>query len=284
VLPERIDPTVTFHHYPLPPCSTLLAGRLPRDEYGFRSSTLQVWYNHTNLNWAGAGEPLHFHSRSDKCFIVLRGRLEVRLEDATHTIDAGEYCCFPAGQLHAIAAIHLPVQTLMLRAPSVDDKVILGDVPVAVEVWTLAHPRWPALQALIDNEGQANWVAFGAEWHQSSHVLAVSLNDEPAGFLRYVIQPIGPDMDCAPLRRGEEELLEAKVLAFGVAAPFRRRGLGRRLQLEAIRRARSAGCYQVRSRSDTGHAANHQLKLSLGFAAHTVSDQRGGAVYYVRPL
>ena len=112
-----------FHHQRLPPHSTLLSGRAPRDVYGFRSSALQIWYNHTDEDWVGAGEQPHFHSESDECFIVLRGSLDVTVEGETHTIGAGEYCCFPAGQPHAITAVHPPVETLMIRAPSVADKV-----------------------------------------------------------------------------------------------------------------------------------------------------------------
>ena len=110
-------------HRRLPTHSTLLAGRAPRDEFGFTSAALQIWYNNTERDWVGAGERLHLHTESDECFIVLRGSLEVRVEGETHTIGAGEYCCFPAGQPHAIARVYPPVETLMIRAPSTADKV-----------------------------------------------------------------------------------------------------------------------------------------------------------------
>jgi hypothetical protein len=38
-------------------------------------------------------------------------------------VGPGEFCCFPAGLLHQIVAIEPPIRTLMIRAPSVDDKV-----------------------------------------------------------------------------------------------------------------------------------------------------------------
>ncbi len=110
-------------HRRLPSHSTLLSGSAPRDEHGFQSGALQIWYNNTDKSWVGAGEQLHFHTESDECFIVLRGSLEVRVDGETHTIAAGEYVCFPAGQAHAVAAVHPPVETLMIRAPSVADKV-----------------------------------------------------------------------------------------------------------------------------------------------------------------
>ena len=41
----------------------------------------------------------------------------------------------------------------------------------------------------------------------------------------------------------------------------------RPLVTRLLERARELGCYQVRSRSDAQHTANHRLKLGLGFAA-----------------
>ncbi len=82
-----------------------------------------------------------------------------------------------------------------------------------------------------------------------------------------------------------EELVEAKVLAFGVLAPYRRRGIGRALQQEALQRTRAQGCYQLRSHSGGDHLKNHQLNLSMGFGVHPVvrgADRHG--VYFVLPL
>lgn len=112
-----------FHHRPLPNYSTVLCGRLPPDDVGFQSTQLQIWYNHTDENWVGAGERPHQHLHSDECFIVLRGSLVVEVDGRRFTIGPREFCCFPAGQLHAVVAVHPPVETLMIRAPSVADKV-----------------------------------------------------------------------------------------------------------------------------------------------------------------
>ena len=115
----------SFHHYKLPKFSTLLSGAAPRNEIGFQSSHLQIWYNNRDESWVGDGEQPHKHLQSDECFIVLVGELEVEVNGKRFTIGPREFCCFPAGQYHAIVAVHPPVETLMIRAPSVDDKTYL---------------------------------------------------------------------------------------------------------------------------------------------------------------
>jgi GNAT superfamily N-acetyltransferase len=151
--------------------------------------------------------------------------------------------------------------------------------------WTPEHPRWGELRALVMALRQTNWVDFSADFHQSNHVLVAMRGDEIAGFLRFVVQAIGPDMDCPPVRLGDATLTEAKILAFGVAPAQRRQGVGRALQLAAIERARRLGCWQVRSHSGGDSTANHQLKLALGFGVQPIvrGDDRRGA-YFVLPL
>ncbi len=115
-----------FHYRNLPDYSTLLCGPTPPDEVGFQSAHLQIWYNNTGESWVGNGERPHKHLHSDEWFIVLQGSLEVEVDGHRVTIGPREFCCFPAGQYHAIVAVHPPVETLMVRAPAVADKVFLG--------------------------------------------------------------------------------------------------------------------------------------------------------------
>ena len=112
-----------FHHRKLPERSTLLSGRVPPDDTGFPSHHLQIWYNNTDKNWVGRGETPHKHLQSDECFIVLSGTLIVDVEGETFFIGPREFCCFPAGVYHAVLEVHPPVETFMIRAPSVEDKV-----------------------------------------------------------------------------------------------------------------------------------------------------------------
>ena len=112
-----------FHHRPLPPHSGLLSGRVPRDETSFQSDQLQIWYNNTDQSWVGDGEQPHMHLRSDECFVVLQGALIVEVDGQRHRIGPRDFCCFPAQMYHAIVAVETPLETLMIRAPSTDDKV-----------------------------------------------------------------------------------------------------------------------------------------------------------------
>lgn len=112
---------MTFHHYNLPDYSTLLSGRLPREDLSFQSEKLQIWYNNTEEIWTDSG--LHYHTESDEIFIVLKGTIVVEVDGERHTIGPREFCCFPAGIYHAVVNVFPPLETLMIRAPSAEDKV-----------------------------------------------------------------------------------------------------------------------------------------------------------------
>lgn len=110
-----------FHHRTLPRHSALLAGHTPPDELGFRSDRLQIWYNNATEPWSDPAP--HLHEESDECFIVLRGTLIIEVEEEErYLVGPGEFCCFPRGVLHSVVEVHPPVETFMIRAPSVADK------------------------------------------------------------------------------------------------------------------------------------------------------------------
>lgn len=163
--------------------------------------------------------------------------------------------------------------------------MLTNSTDITIEEWKSQHARWSELLALVSQLDQMDWFHFAAEWHASSHVLVALRGSSILGFLRFVIQPIGPDMDCPAVQWKGEGLREAKVIAFGVLHEQRRQGIGRKLQ-EALReRAQDLGCYQIRSHSSGDNLDNHQLKLSLGYGVHPIvrgEDRRG--VYFILPL
>ena len=110
-----------YHHRKLPDFSTLLAGHNPPNDVGFAPGKLQIWYNNTTIGWQD--DRPHAHYESDECFIVIRGSLTVDVEGERLTVEADEFCCFPAGVFHAVIAVQPPAETLMVRAPSLDDKI-----------------------------------------------------------------------------------------------------------------------------------------------------------------
>lgn len=111
----------TFHHHKLPDHSTLLSGPQPRDEYGFISDKLQIWYNNTSE--AREDSSPHLHTQSDEIFILLKGSISVEVDGQRFEVGPREFCCFPAGVTHSVEEVHPPVESLMIRAPAVSDKV-----------------------------------------------------------------------------------------------------------------------------------------------------------------
>ncbi len=156
---------------------------------------------------------------------------------------------------------------------------------LAIAEWDDTHADWSHLLAVIAQAEQTDWVNAHFDWHQSSHLLVATQGGRVVGFLRLVTQIIGTDEAWQPTQLNGIPLTEGKIMAFGVAENYRRQGIGRALQTAAIRLAKQLGCYQLRSHSSGDHVANHQLKLSMGFAIHRIArgdDQRGA--YYIMPL
>ena len=115
-----------FHHRKLPDHSALLSGHTPPDEIGFKSERLQIWYNnYAEGTWRDPAP--HMHQESDECFVVLKGNLLVEVEGERFTVGPREFCCFPRGVYHSIIEVHPPLETLMIRAPSVNDKLYKAD-------------------------------------------------------------------------------------------------------------------------------------------------------------
>ncbi len=137
---------------------------------------------------------------------------------------------------------------------------------VSIESWSPDHRLGREFEAVIEEQGQTRWVTFSADWHLSSHILLAIADEGVVGFLRFVVQEIGPEYDRQPVRIDGVSLTEAKILAFAVDPDHQRRGIGSRLQHTAIGEAQRMGCFQVRSFSAGSNAANHALKLKLGFS------------------
>jgi GNAT superfamily N-acetyltransferase len=130
-----------------------------------------------------------------------------------------------------------------------------------IERWDETHRSWRSLTALLGQEEQLSWVLPDGALRPDSHVLVAVDGGEPVGFLAFLRQELGPPDDCPATG-----LTEAKVLAFGVAASHRRRGIGTALQVRALKLAAQLGCYQLRSVTNADNDPNVAVKLRLGFA------------------
>jgi GNAT superfamily N-acetyltransferase len=156
---------------------------------------------------------------------------------------------------------------------------------IFIEEWEANHPRWYEMSELVDQLNQTAWINFTADWHQSSHMLAALDSGQVIGFLRYVVQPIGPDENLSSFTFNGKVLLEAKVIAFGVTPDRRRQGIGRTLQEKLIQLCLSQGVYQIRSHSSLKNVENHALKTALGFGIHPFNPENGKSGYYfILPL
>ena len=156
-----------------------------------------------------------------------------------------------------------------------------------IEEWNEKHPRWQEFVACLENTApeQAPFV-FGEYYraYQSYLLIALQLN-QVVGFIRFAVQPIGPEAKCPPLCFNGVQLTEAKIHAFAVREDARNQGIGTDLQKQTIHRAKALGCYQVASYSSYGRDANYHIKLALGFAAQPeVHGDNHQGVYFIMPL
>ncbi len=156
-----------------------------------------------------------------------------------------------------------------------------------IEEWTPEHPNWCDLENYAYQHDQVHGVIDEHGLTPASHYLVALVDGDVAALLMFVVQPIGPEMDCPILTdRDGVELTEAKIRAFHVDTPYRNRGIGTALQRSALTMARDLGCFQVRSRSATARDANYAIKIKLGYACHPAirtlpsGDETG--VYWVK--
>ena len=153
-----------------------------------------------------------------------------------------------------------------------------------IEELDSGDPRWPELVAVIDEEGPSE-DAFNPFFSRfPRRFVAASQGGQVVGFLMFVVWEIGPhDRGHPVVERSGKPLTEAKIIAFGVKPAHRRQGIRRAPQEHVLRRARALGCYQVRSVSNGSRQANHQLKLSMGFAVEPM-ERDGPSLAFIMPL
>jgi mannose-6-phosphate isomerase-like protein (cupin superfamily) len=100
---------------------TLISGRSPTDELSFPSEPLQVIFNHTSTPWQDA--VAHAHRESDEIYVVLEGQMAITANGELFNVAAGEVLCVPSGTVHQLLGVEVPHRSLVLRSPSVSDKM-----------------------------------------------------------------------------------------------------------------------------------------------------------------
>lgn len=148
----------------------------------------------------------------------------------------------------------------------------------------LNDPRWRRFVEVVASLGETETtrINLDVEHFISSHILVAMVDNEPIGYLRYVVQRLGEDEERPLVKFKDTVLLEAKVIAFAVVPAYQNQGIGRALQHEGIKRAKEQGCYQFRSRSHYDCQANHHLKISMGFGIQP--SLQNDSLYFVMPL
>jgi mannose-6-phosphate isomerase-like protein (cupin superfamily) len=112
-------------HRKVPDHWTLVAGKSPPDDFGFKSDRLQIIYNNTSESWHD--ESSHAHADSDEVYIVLEGVMSIEVGEKVIDVRAGEVLCVPAGVFHRLVVVATPVKSLVIRSPSVNDKVFQSE-------------------------------------------------------------------------------------------------------------------------------------------------------------
>jgi mannose-6-phosphate isomerase-like protein (cupin superfamily) len=107
---------VTTNHW------ALISGRSPTDALSFPSERLQVIFNDTSTPWRDT--VAHAHRDSDEIYIVLEGKMVIAVNDELFNVAAGEVLCVPSGAVHQLVRVEVPHRSLVLRSPSVDDKIV----------------------------------------------------------------------------------------------------------------------------------------------------------------
>jgi GNAT superfamily N-acetyltransferase len=162
----------------------------------------------------------------------------------------------------------------------------MSESKLKLERWDHHHNRWAELMAL-QGVGDLDLESKTGCWHLGIHTLVALCEEKIVGVLRFWTQEIGVDEDKPPFLVDGQPAVEAKVVTFHVLEGYRRQGIGRELQLAAVRWARELGCYQVRSRSAYNRTENHALKASLGFGISPGRNQPDGledTAFFVLPL
>lgn len=154
--------------------------------------------------------------------------------------------------------------------------------PFILQEWEQTNPRWNEFVQCLEQTapGQSPFVLGEYSRHLPCFLCVALQDNQVVGFLRFGVQPIGPEENCLPLALDGVLLTEAKIHAFAVREERRGQGIGTRLQEWAIQRAKELGCYQLASHTSYDNAANLHVKLSLGFTAHPENQ----SVRFLMPL
>lgn len=129
----------------------------------------------------------------------------------------------------------------------------------------------------------SKWISHTEDYFISSHTLiAIKENEEIVGVFRFSTSNLGADLGRQAVIFEGHALVEAIVWSFGVRGDCRNLGIGKKLQAEALKLAKSQGCYQTRAKVRLGDKACFHMKLlqNCGIQPSEKSD----SVFFVKVL
>lgn len=133
------------------------------------------------------------------------------------------------------------------------------------------RPLWDKVRRHLEKSGDWQWINDDGALKDGIIVLAAVAGGKAVGSISLSIQPV------ANLGKAEKDLklVESFVMTFSVEPEWRRRGIGRALQLAALEASRKKGCWQMRSWSSIDKTTNYLLKLGLGFCFCPAAEHHG---------
>lgn len=84
---------------------------------------LMLGFNRNDSPW---DTEMHYHERSKEIYIILKGGLTFKVGDESVHVEANRMLVVEEGVPHDIEDFQLPIEFITIRAPAVDDKVVVG--------------------------------------------------------------------------------------------------------------------------------------------------------------
>lgn len=156
---------------------------------------------------------------------------------------------------------------------------------ITISEWYKNNAGWSELEKCVGELGQKGWFHTHCDFHLSETIIVAYTPQRVIGFLRYVVQEIGPDNELPSRKLGDEVIVEGKILAFGVLPSHRNKGIGTALLAQACLSGKLRSLFQLRAHSSGDNQAAHHVLMRAGFGIHPIErndDLEGG--YFVKPL
>lgn len=87
-----------------------------------RTSDIMLGFNRNEHPWSSE---MHYHERSKEIYIILKGGLTFRVGEESVQVKANQLLLVKEGVPHDIEDFDLPIEFITIRAPAVDDKVVV---------------------------------------------------------------------------------------------------------------------------------------------------------------